>query len=119
MKKVRLLASLLLVICIFFAARAFAGTDGVYFATEETPMGKQKAIIALNADGTGYVTNMMGKTEFTGAKIEGNNFSFTMTGNTPRGKLKFDYIGTVNGDQISGTTKGPMGTTTFTGTRKK
>jgi hypothetical protein len=119
MKKISLVASLVLLMCMMFGGQAFAGPEGVYVIKESSQMGEMESTVAINADGTGYVEGMMGKTEFTKAKIDGNKFAFSMTATSPMGDMKMDYKGTVDGDNISGTSSGMMGDTPFTGQRKK
>lgn len=118
MKRFSLVVGLVLVMCTVFGGLAFAGPEGVYAIKQQTPMGEMDSTLVLNADGTGYVEGMMGKTEFTGAKIDGNSFEFTMTANSPMGEMEMTFKGAVDGDNISGSSAGPMGESPFTGTRK-
>jgi multimeric flavodoxin WrbA len=94
------------------------GPEGIYVITQSTPMGEMEATMAINSDGTGYIEGMMGKMEFAGAKIDGNNFEGSMTADTPMGKMEISFNGTVDGDNISGISKSPMGESPFIGQRK-
>ena len=123
MKKINLVASLILFICIIFGCqtlgvREVRGPAGVYLIKQSTPMGEMESTLAINADGTGYIEGMMGRMEFSGAKIDGNNFDIAMTVDSPMGEMEISFKGTVDGDNISGTSGTPMGETPFTGQRK-
>jgi len=123
MKKINLVASLILLICMIFGCqtlgvREVGGPAGVYLIKQTTPMGEMESTLAINADGTGYIEGMMGKMEFSGAKIDGNNFDITMDMESPMGEMEISLEGTVDGDNISGTTGTPMGELEFTGQRK-
>jgi hypothetical protein len=124
MKKITLLASLVLFTVMVFGChtlgiREVPGPEGVYLITMETQMGDMESTLALNADGTGYVEGMMGKMEFSDARIEGNSFDITMPVETPNGEIEITLKGAVDGDNISGTTGSPMGESSFTGQRKE
>jgi len=124
MKKITLVASLVLFTVMVFGChtlgiRKVPGPEGVYLITMETQMGDMESTLALNADGTGYMEGMMGKMEFSGARIEGNSFDITMPVETPNGEIEITLKGAVDGDNISGTTGSPMGESSFTGQRKE
>lgn len=95
-----------------------AGPVGAYLVKTSTPNGEIEFTLALNADGTGYTGAQMEKTEFAGAKIEGNNFTFDTTVNTEMGEMALTFLGSVEGDNISGTIGTQMGEMPFTGHRK-
>jgi len=123
MKKINLVASLILFIFMIFGCqtlgiRGVAGPEGVYLINMSTPMGEMESTLAINADGTGYIEGMMGKMDFSGAKIDGNNFDIIMPVETPNGEIEISLKGTVDGDNIVGTTGSPMGESPFTGQRK-
>ncbi len=124
MKKITLVASLVLFTVMVFGChtlgiRKVPGPEGVYLITMETQMGDMESTLALNADGTGYMEGMMGKMEFSGARIEGSSFDITMPVETPNGEIEITLKGAVDGDNISGTTGSPMGESSFTGQRKE
>ena len=60
----------------------------------------------------------MGKSEFKDAKIEGNSFAFDTTINSQMGEMEIAFLGSVEGDNISGTIGTQMGEMPFTGQRK-
>ncbi len=95
-----------------------AGPAGVYLAKTATPNGEIEFTLALNEDGTGYTESRMGKTEFSNAKIEGNNFTFDMTLNSQMGEMALTFKGAVDGDDIEGTISMQMGEMPFSGQRK-
>lgn len=108
----------LLISCAFFCGQVFAATTGAYTITAQTPMGEMQSTLTLNEDGTGSIQNQFGTTEFSGASINGNDFEFEMTIQTPNGDMKMNYKGTVDGDDVSGNTTSQFGESKFTGTRK-
>jgi hypothetical protein len=94
--------------------------DGVYQVTTKSPMGAQKGTLTLKADGealSGSMADAKNANEFSGGKVNGNDFQFTVELKTPMGKMKAECKGTVDGDKISGTTKTPFGPAPFEGTR--
>lgn len=126
MKKIYLLASL---ISFFFMisgcqtlqvqeAKVPTGPAGVYLAKTSTPNGEIEFTLTLNADGTGNTHSSTGKSEFTDAKIEGNDFAFDTTVNSQMGEMEIAFKGSVEGDNISGTIGTQMGDMPFAGQRK-
>lgn len=94
------------------------GPAGVYLAKTSTPNGDIEFTLTLNADGTGSTESSMGKSEFSEAKIEGNNFAFDMTVNTQMGEMAIAVAGAVQGDIIDGMITMQMGEMPFSGFRK-
>ena len=95
-----------------------AGPEGVYLANTSTPNGEIEFTLAINADGSGYTESQMGKSEFSGAKIEGNSFTVDMTINSQMGEMAITFNGSVDGDNISGNISTQMGEMPFNGHRK-
>lgn len=126
MKKIYLVASLIL--CIFMSfgcqtlevreAEAPAGPAGVYLAKTSTPNGEIAFTLTINEDGTGTTESSMSKSEFTDAKIAGNNFTFDVTVKSQMGEMEVAFMGSVEGDSIGGTIATPMGEMPFAGQRK-
>ncbi len=124
MKKINLAAVLMLSVSIIFGCQTLGIREvvtpaGVYLITLSTPMGEMESTLAINADGTGYLEGMMGKMEFSDAKLEGNNFNIPITMESQMGEMKISFEGAVDGDNISGISKSEMGEATFTGQRKE
>lgn len=101
-----------------FAGQVIAGVDGIYEITSKTPIGTMESILTINADGSGSVKSTMGKSEFSDAYIDGNNFEFDMTVNSPIGEMQMSFEGSVDGDSVSGNISNPMGGSEFSGFRK-
>jgi hypothetical protein len=95
--------------------------NGIYKITMKTPMGNQQVTWTLKVDGgslSGAAEDaMMGRTEFAGGSVNGDEFSFTLNPKTPMGPIKVDIKGTVQGDQISGNAVSSFGPAPFTGIR--
>lgn len=121
MKKMNLVASLTLIICVTFACQTLGptGPAGDYLARTSTTQGIIDFTMSFNADGTGYVESMMGKSEFSDAEIEGDNFRFYTTMNSQMGEMQLTFIGAVDGENISGTIGTSMGNYSFTGQKKQ
>lgn len=103
---------------IVCSAPAWAGPEGVYAITSQSPMGEMESTLTINEDGTGSVEGMMGKSKFSDATIDGNNFHFDMTVHSPMGEMEMTYEGMVDGDAVSGHITNPMGGSDFSGDRK-
>ena len=123
MKKTYLVVSLILVIgmilgCQTLSVQEVGGPAGVYLSKTSTQGGGEiEFTMAINADGTGYIEGTTGKFEFSGAKIDGDNFGFNTTINTQNGEMELSFEGTVDVDNVSGTIETSMGPLTFTGQR--
>jgi hypothetical protein len=94
--------------------------DGSYNITVHTRIGDQKRKVTFKTEGnvlTGTSeTPMVGVLAFTG-KVNGNVAEWTENVNTPKGLLKVDFKGTVDGDKISGQVVTDFGPSPFDGTR--
>jgi hypothetical protein len=110
---------LLLVTGVVFSGQLMAEVTGVYRISAETPIGTMESTMTLNEDGTGTVENALGNAVFTEANIEGNEFEFAMTVNSPMGEMEINYEGRVTGDYVSGNISYAMGGTEFSGIRCK
>ena len=97
------------------------GVDGTYQVTTNTPMGKMESTLTLKTDGDSLsgssASAMMGTVEFSGGKVDGNNFTFQMTLNTPMGQMEMTNNGRVDGDNISGEVQTSMGNMAYSGVR--
>ena len=95
--------------------------DGTYQITTDTPMGKMESTLTLKTDGDSLsgsnASAMMGKVEFSGGKVDGNNFTFQMSLNTPMGQMEMTNNGSVDGDNISGEVQTSMGNMAYSGVR--
>jgi hypothetical protein len=120
MREWNLAAGLLLLLFAVFASQAFAGIEGVYVIKTQTPMGEMESTLALNADGTGYIESMMGKTQITGAKIDGKNYEINILMDSPMGSMNLSYKGVVDGEKTSGIVAGgaEVGEMPYTGQKK-
>ncbi|MCJ7604739.1 MAG: hypothetical protein MUO19_01730 [Dehalococcoidales bacterium] len=95
--------------------------DGTYRIEIESPMGKMGATIVLKTDGaalSGSLEGQMGKNEFSGGSVTGDEASWSMEIDSPMGKMELTYKVTVTGDDIAGEVKaGNFGTSPLTGKR--
>ena len=94
--------------------------DGSYNITVHTRIGDQKRKMTFKTEGN--VLNgtsedsIVGVAPFTGT-VNGNVFEWTENVNTPKGLLKVDFKGKVDGDKISGQSVSEFGPSPFDGTR--
>jgi len=95
--------------------------DGKYAITLNTPMGKQSGNLTLKADGASLSGNfsnaLLGQADFDGGKVTGDSFEFSVSVNSPMGKLNIGFNGTVSGDKLSAKATTPMGPLDVEGTR--
>lgn len=95
--------------------------DGTYDVEVKSPMGKFDARVTIKTDGdslSGTMDSQMGKSDFTGGTINGNDVAWDMDVQSPLGKMKLQLRGTINGDDVSGEVKiGNFGTSPFAGRR--
>ena len=95
--------------------------DGTYEVQIDTPMGAQTATLILKTDGNslgGATVSQLGRAEFSGGTVDGDNVSWTMKVDTPLGEMDLQYQGKVTGDDISGqVVLGSFGTNPFRGKR--
>jgi hypothetical protein len=96
--------------------------DGTWNTSAKTPLGHMKGKLVLKCEGnqlSGSNTSQFGTDNFTGGKVDGDNFEFICNSKTPMGPMKLEYKGKIDGDKMSGiTTLKPMGLkTSFEGVR--
>jgi hypothetical protein len=96
--------------------------EGTWNTSAKTPLGHMKGKLVLRVEGnalSGTCTSQFGSDDFSGGKVEGENFEFLVSNKTPMGPMKVEYKGTVEGDKITGmTTTKPLGLKTrFEATR--
>jgi len=94
--------------------------DGVYQVVTKTAMGAQKGTLTLKTDGdalSGSMDDAKNTNEFSGGKVNGNDFEFTVELKTPIGKMKAECKGTADGAKITGSLKTPFGPAPMEGTR--
>lgn len=93
--------------------------DGKYKIEINTPMGKQEATLTLKSAGaklSGTMESTMGRTDFTGGTVKGDEVSWSMDINSPMGSLALTYRGKVVGSDISGDVQaGSFGSSPFKG----
>jgi hypothetical protein len=92
--------------------------DGTYIIEIDTPLGKQKARVALKTEGNklrGTAETPMGNTDLTGA-ANGNDITCEMKIKSPIGNMKLEFTGRISGDDITGQAKaGSFGCFPFKG----
>jgi hypothetical protein len=100
---------------LFAALAAFAITawaadiNGNWKATAEGPNGTMERTFTFKVDGnkvTGESTSsMMGKSEITEGKIEGDTVTFVLTGKFGDQEVKLNYKGKISGNEIKFTSE--------------
>ncbi len=98
-----------------------AGLSGNWLLTVESPMGRDEVETTFEQSGHrlgGFMKSAGTNVPIEGT-LEGKSVNFGMSLEVRGQPLKFDYVGTVEGDTMSGTVQfGPMGTGKFSGVRK-
>jgi len=94
--------------------------DGTWNVTMKTPMGAQSATLELVDTGgtlSGGLKSPMGGADITEGSVDGDNLTFTVKMTSPM-PMDLKFTATVDGDAISGKVAlGPMGESSFEGTR--
>jgi hypothetical protein len=93
---------------------------GTWNLTINSPLGAQPATLQIQESGGAYQGTLTGKADPAPAeqlKVDGTSLSFSADADTPVGKLKLDFSGTVTGDSIAGKYQTPFGAFDFSGTR--
>jgi hypothetical protein len=104
MRESERMKALLVLTALFAMAASAADIGGNWKGTAEGPNGAIERTFTFKVDGTKLTgeteSQMMGKSTITDGKVEGNNISFTITGNLQGNEMKLNYKGTVTGDTI-------------------
>jgi len=94
--------------------------DGKWEIVINSPLGAQKATLDIATDGTaltGTQQAAQGSGPLENGKVDGNNVAWSATISSPM-PLTLDFIGTVDGDKLSGSVKaGAFGSFPFNGNR--
>ena len=95
--------------------------DGKWEIVINSPLGAQKAVLDLKADGatlTGNQSAAQGSGPLENGKVDCNNLTWSAKISSPM-PMTLDFSGAVDGDKISGSVKaGSFGSFPFTGTRQ-
>jgi hypothetical protein len=100
-----------LLISMFVLSMAAFAADlaGTWKATAEGPQGSMERTFVFKVDGTkltGETTSsMLGKSTIADGKIDGDNFSFTITASMQGTDLKLSYNGKVTGNEFKVTSQ--------------
>ncbi len=94
--------------------------DGKWQIVINSPLGAQKATLDIATDGTaltGTQQAAQGSGPLENGKVDGNNVAWSAKISSPM-PLTLDFIGTVDGDKLSGSVKaGSFGSFPFNGNR--
>lgn len=95
---------LLTLVALFAFTASAADINGTWKATAEGPAGSMERTFTFKVDGnklTGETTSsLVGKSDITNGKIDGDNISFTITAKFQDTEMKLDYKGKIKGDEI-------------------
>lgn len=104
----------------FSACMEEINVSGKWKLAARSPMGEQEMRFDLTQSGSslsGTMTAMGQEVPINDGIVNGNTLRFTVKVKGPIGKMKFRVSAEVEGDTIKGTSKAPMGSMTFEGTR--
>lgn len=102
------LAAGILTFLAFFSFMIFAqpiDVTGTWELTMQSPRGERTSEIVIEQDNNNIKVTMAGRQggETTGeGTIDGKKIEWTITRETPRGEFSMTYIGTVQGDTMTG-----------------
>lgn len=96
---------LTILFALFAFTTAAADLTGKWKATAEGPNGSMERTFDFKVEGaklTGEtVSSMMGKSTLANGKVEGDNFSFTITVKFQDNEMQVSYKGKVTGNEIT------------------
>jgi len=91
---------------------------GTWILNFVTPIGELTPQAVLNADGSALITLDFGTVDVTDVVYDGDDVTFTVTVQMPMGEFELTVAATVDGDNLSGSFWGSVGTFPLTGVRK-
>lgn len=94
--------------------------DGIYEMNIKTPMGNINSKVKLITNGndlSGYIDAMGKRNEFSGGKVNGNNFMISGSLNASIAIIKYDIQGTVQGNILNINANTNMGSFKLQGKR--
>lgn len=91
---------------------------GTWILNFVTPIGELTPEAVFKADGTALITLDFGTVDVTDVVYDGDDVTFTVTVQMPMGEFELTVAATVDGDNLSGTFWGSVGTFTLTGVRQ-
>jgi len=104
-------AILTMILCAASFAAAAAGIDGKWTSESKRGDNTIQQTLTLKSDGgalTGAVESSFNgnsrSVDIKNGKVDGNKFSFSMVQRGKQGEVTVTWEGTVNGDEMSGTT---------------
>ena len=97
--------------------------DGKWEFTVHTFMGDMRSHMEFKVDGdvltgTGTDASNGACAEIQNGKFDGTNFSYTLTVKTAVGEMTNEINGVLDGDNVTGKSKNPMGEFDLTGVRQ-
>ena len=97
--------------------------DGKWEFTVHTLMGDMRSHMEFKVDGdvltgTGTDASNGACAEIQNGKFDGTNFSYTLTIKTAVGEMTNEINGVLDGDNVTGKSKNPMGEFDLTGVRQ-
>ena len=99
--------------CLLAASLFAADISGKWKGTAEGPNGAIERTFTFKVDGsklTGETeSQMIGKSDITDGKVDGDNISFTINASFQGNEMKLNYKGKVVGDQIKLSVEFPGG----------
>lgn len=91
---------------------------GTWILNFVTPIGELTPQAVLNADGSALITLDFGTVDVTDVVYDGDDVTFTVTVQMPMGEFELTVAATVDGDNLSGSFWGSVGTFPLTGVRQ-
>ncbi len=98
-----------------------ADVDGIWDCVTASPMGEQKTVLTVKADGatfSGEISGALGALPISDGTVNGDTIGWAMEVKMPF-PMRLDCKGTIAGDTLNGSvTAGAFGSFPMTGTRR-
>ena len=119
MKKIITNSSIIIAMAFLVAcATPISPGVGVWDVNINTPAGAQSGVWTRADDGTGVMGSDLGDQSIDGIVLEGNTISFDVDIDAGGQSLSLSFLGTVEGDALSGELSSDFGPFGVTGTRQ-
>lgn len=99
------------------AAPSIGGTYTITIDVPGSPLGATLNFAQQGTNLTGTMVSQLGTSQISNGKATSNGFSFTTTVQFGGQSIDISVIGTVSGNQVTGTVDSPQGPVSFTGTK--
>ena len=111
---------LLAVMALCLPLSAAAELAGSWTLSIDTPRGVQNPKLVVEHSDSGYsgtYHSLRSPVDVNNIQTDGTTFSFELVITVPIGDIDVAYVGTIDGDNMTGSVRNPRGEVPFSGTR--